>query len=64
MTQPHDPAYSRDQDQKPGRPPRAATEPQGSKGSTRSDKTMTDPSTGEPQSAPPKPNQARSNDHG
>lgn len=31
-----------------GKPPRAATEPPGSEWSTRSDQTLTDPSSGEP----------------
>jgi hypothetical protein len=34
---------------KGGKPPRPATEPAGAKGSSRNGKTMTDPSTGEPQ---------------
>ena len=62
MTQPHDSAYSRDQDQKPGRPPRGATEPAGAERSTRSAKTMTDPGSGEPRRTPPKPNRARADD--
>jgi hypothetical protein len=49
------PRYNRDEDQKPGRPPRPATEPKGSEGAARSPKTATDPATGEPNRAPPKP---------
>jgi hypothetical protein len=33
-----------------GAPPRPATEPRGSEGSARNDKTRTDPATGAPQS--------------
>jgi hypothetical protein len=50
-----DKAKTRDEDMKPGRPPRPATEPQGAEGSTRNAKTMTDPATGKPQSGAPKP---------
>ena len=32
----------------PGEPPRPATEPVGSEGSSDTDKTLTDPATGEP----------------
>ena len=32
----------------PGKPPRPATEPKGSEGSTRNPETLTDPSTGQP----------------
>jgi hypothetical protein len=54
----HDARYNRDDDQKSGSPPRSATEPGGAKGSARSTKTQTDPATGEPRKAPPKPNTA------
>ena len=37
---------------KPGKPPRPATEPAGSKGSSKTGKTMTDPATGEPNRRP------------
>lgn len=50
-----DAARSRDEDMKPGAPPRPATEPPGGEDSGRSPKTMTDPATGEPRPAPPKP---------
>ncbi len=50
-----DARYNRDDDQKPGSPPRSATEPAGAKGSARSAKTLTDPQTGEPSKAPPTP---------
>jgi len=33
---------------KPGKPPRPATEPHGSEGSSHTNKTRTDPSTGAP----------------
>lgn len=33
---------------KPGSPPRPASEPKGSEGSSQTDKTLTDPATGEP----------------
>jgi len=59
MTSPHprrdDAAKTRDEDMKPGAPPRPATEPAGSKGSARNSKTMTDPATGEPAREAPKP---------
>jgi hypothetical protein len=58
MPQSHDDAYNRDQDQKPGSA-RMAQEPKGAKGSARSAKTATDPASGEHNGAPPKPNQAR-----
>jgi hypothetical protein len=53
-----DARYNRDDDQKPGAPPRSATEPGGAKGSTRSPKTQTDAATGEPRNTPPRPNTA------
>jgi hypothetical protein len=36
------------EDIKPGSPPRPASEPEGSEGSSQTDKTLTDPATGEP----------------
>ncbi len=53
-----DPAYNRDEDLKPGSPPRPATEPAGAQGSTQTNKTMTDPATGAPQPGIPAPNQS------
>ena len=47
--------YSRDEDQKPGRPPRMAQEPKGAEGSARNAKTRTDPASGEPHTEAPKP---------
>ncbi len=44
---PSDPAATHHEDQRPGRPPRPATEPAGGEGST-SPETETDPFTGEP----------------
>ena len=58
MSQPHDPAYNRDDDQKPDRPQRTSTEPRGSEGSARSDKTQTDPASGEQDTRAPAPSQA------
>ena len=59
MTTPSDrrpgPARTRDEDLKPGSPPRPATEPSGAEGSQRSSKTLTDPATGEPRDRPPAP---------
>jgi hypothetical protein len=46
---------NRDEDMKPGRPPRPASEPRGSEGSAKSEKTATDPATGEPGGRPPRP---------
>jgi len=46
---------NRDEDLKAASPPRSATEPAGAKGSSGSDKTATDPQTGEPRKSPPKP---------
>jgi hypothetical protein len=53
---------NRDEDQKPGTPPRPATEPAGSQGSSRTSKTATDPATGAPSDGPATPNQSRSED--
>jgi len=50
-----DPRRNRDEDLKPGTPPRPASEPKGSEGSARSSKTATDPATGEPSGRPPRP---------
>ena len=43
-----DHASNAHEDQKPGVPPRPATEPDGSEGSSRTSKTRTDPATGAP----------------
>ncbi|WP_310541428.1 hypothetical protein [Phenylobacterium sp.] len=48
-------ARNRDEDMKPTSPPRPATEPSGAKDSSRNDKTLTNPSTGEPESGAPIP---------
>ncbi|HEV2533526.1 hypothetical protein [Phenylobacterium sp.] len=53
-----DKAWNRDDQQKPGSPPRSASEPKGAEASTRSDKTATDPASGEPTGRPPAPNRA------
>ena len=50
-----DEAKTRDDQMKPGEPPRPATEPAGAKGSSDTSKTQTDPATGEPQRKPPVP---------
>jgi hypothetical protein len=55
-----DKRFNRDDDQKPGSPPRPATEPAGSHSSSRTPKTATDPATGAPTSSAPAPNQSRS----
>ena len=46
MTAPMTPRETENANQKPGRPPRPATEPAGAKGSSDSGKTMTNPATG------------------
>jgi len=46
---------NRDEDQKPGRPPRMAQEPKGAEGSARNRKTATDPASGEPLPGAPAP---------
>jgi hypothetical protein len=53
---------NRDEEQKPGAPPRPASEPDGSKGSSRNAKTLTDPATGAPEKDAPVPNQSQAND--
>ena len=53
-----DAAWSRDEQLKPGRPPRSAHEPAAAEGSARTDKTRTDPATGAPVTSAPRPNQA------
>lgn len=50
--------WNRDDEQKPGRPPRSAHEPASSEGSARTGKTQTDPMTGAPSAPAPRPNQA------
>ncbi|WP_176695947.1 hypothetical protein [Phenylobacterium immobile] len=47
---------NRDDQQKPGSPPRPATEPAG--GGAKTSKTATDPATGAPNREAPEPNQA------
>ena len=47
--------WNRDDEQKPGSPPRTAYEPKGSEGSARTSKTLTDPATGEPRPSRPAP---------
>jgi hypothetical protein len=55
---PLQPAYNRDDEMKPGRPPRTAYEPKGSEGSSRTPKTATDPASGEWRGDPPAPSDA------
>jgi hypothetical protein len=57
-----EPRYNRDEEMKPGAPPRTATEPRGAEGSGRTPKTLTDPASGEPQGGAPPPNQAESDE--
>lgn len=52
---PPDAARNRDEDMKPGRPPRPATEPPGAENTSRSNKTLTDPATGAPNCDRPDP---------
>jgi hypothetical protein len=47
--------WNRDNEMKPGAPPRTAYEPKGSEGSTASRKTATDPASGAPSRGPPDP---------
>jgi hypothetical protein len=61
---PHEPHYNRDDEMKPGRPPRSATEPAGAEDSTKNAKTLSDPATGAPQNEHPQPNASdRTDDH-
>lgn len=61
---PHEPGYNRDEDMKPGAPPRPTSEPRGSEGSADNAKTMTDPATGAPMNDAPAPNASdRTDDH-
>ena len=53
---------NRDEDQKPGEPPRPASEPKGSEGSSRNAKTMTDPATGAPGRDAPAPNRSQADE--
>jgi hypothetical protein len=62
MPRPHDPAYNRDDEQKP-RTPRSASEPHGAEGSARTSKTMTDPASGEHRRDGHAPNQAETDQH-
>jgi hypothetical protein len=59
MPERHDPAWNRDDAQKPGRPQRSATEPQGAEGQAKTPKTFTDPSSGESRDDAHAPNQAK-----
>jgi hypothetical protein len=54
--------YNRDDDQKPGQPPRTAAEPHGAEPSVNSDKTMTDPASGESKARPPAPGRAETDE--
>jgi len=59
MPKPHDPAWNRDDEQKPGRPQRTAYEPRGSEGQAKTPKTFTDPASGESRGDAHAPNQAK-----
>jgi hypothetical protein len=50
--------YNRDDEQKPGAPPRTAYEPNGAEGGARNAKTLTDPASGEPLPGAPAPDRA------
>lgn len=50
---------NRDDEQRPGVPPRSAYVPAGEKDTTESAKTRTDPTTGEPHAAAPEPARSR-----
>ncbi|RAK55050.1 hypothetical protein [Phenylobacterium soli] len=54
--------WNRDDEQKPGAPPRTAYEPDGAEGSEKTSKTLTDPATGEPRRGPQAPNRSSSED--
>jgi hypothetical protein len=58
MPRTHDTAYNRDEDQKPGAPQRARSEPAGAEGSSKTSKTLTDPASGGSQKDGHAPNQA------
>ena len=58
----HDLPKNRDDEMKPGAPPRRAYEPNGAEGSTQNAKTMTDPATGAPLPGAPAPAAADSGD--
>jgi hypothetical protein len=60
----HGDAYNRDEELKPGRPPRSAYDPKGSKGSERSSKTRTDPASGAPRRGGHAPDRSTSEDRG
>lgn len=62
MTRDERKQWNRDDEQKPGVPPRTAYEPKGSEGSARTQKTMTDPASGEPNADPPAPNRSAHED--
>jgi hypothetical protein len=60
--QDNDRAKNRDDEMRPGAPPRSAYHPPGSGGSSRSAKTRTDPATGEPRRGAPAPARSSSED--
>ena len=53
--QPYTSDYENEQPQAPGEPPRPKSEPRGSKGSSDTGKTLTDPATGAPHLDPGDP---------
>jgi hypothetical protein len=58
----NDRSKNRDDELKPGVPPRHASEPAGAEGSARNAKTLTDPATGAPRGKPPDPARSPSDD--
>jgi len=56
--------WNRDNEMKPGAPPRTAYEPSGAEGSTDSGKTATDPASGAPSRGPPDPDSHAKSDRG
>jgi len=60
VPEPNQHPWNRDDQQKPGRPPRSKTEPAGAQATPQGHKTATDPQSGEPINKAPAPNQARS----
>lgn len=55
-------SWNRDDQQRAGRPPGAATTPEGASGSALTNKTATDPNTGAPINKAPAPNQAEADE--
>ena len=60
--QDNDRAKNRDDEMRPGTPPRSAYQPAGGEASSRSVKTRTDPATGEPRRDSPAPARSAGDD--